>query len=94
MQPPGNALTGGIWIGITGTRVVRERTFSGNTASDSGGVYNAGTATVQQSTLSGNTAGSDGGGIFSGASGTWPSRTAVCWATPPRAGPTSTAWAP
>jgi hypothetical protein len=70
VQPPGNALpSDGIWIGITGTRVVRERTFSGNTTSDSGGVYNAGTATLQESTLSGNSAGSGGGGIFNAASG-------------------------
>jgi predicted outer membrane repeat protein len=54
-----------------GVLVVRGSTFSGNSASDSGGaVYNnAGTVTVQESTLSGNSAGSAGGGIFNGASG-------------------------
>jgi predicted outer membrane repeat protein len=46
-------------------------TFSGNSASDSGGaIYNAGTATIQESTLSGNSAGSAGGGIFNTAFGT------------------------
>jgi predicted outer membrane repeat protein len=54
-----------------GTLEVQGSTFSGNTASDSGGaIYNLGTATVQGSTLSGNAAGSAGGGIFNGASGT------------------------
>ena len=45
--------------------------FSGNTASDSGGgIYNLGAATLQQCTLSKNSAGSAGGGIFNGSSGT------------------------
>jgi predicted outer membrane repeat protein len=59
-------------FGVTiGTLDVRGSTFTGNTASDSGGgIYNLGTATVQESTLSANTAGSDGGGIFNGASAT------------------------
>jgi predicted outer membrane repeat protein len=46
---------------------VRGSTFTGNTASESGGaLYNLGTATVQGSTLSVNTAGSTGGGIYNG----------------------------
>jgi predicted outer membrane repeat protein len=54
-----------------GTLEVQGSTFSGNTASDSGGaIYNLGTATIQQGTLSGNTAGSSGGGVFNAASGT------------------------
>jgi predicted outer membrane repeat protein len=54
-----------------GTLDVRDSTFTGNTASDSGGgLYNLGTATLLNCTLSGNTAGSAGGGIFNGASGT------------------------
>jgi hypothetical protein len=53
------------------TLVVQNSTFSGNTASDTGGgVYNAGTATLQECTLSANTAGSAGGGLFNAASGT------------------------
>ena len=50
---------------------VRGSTFSGNTASDSGGgIYNLGTATIQECSLSKNTAGCKGGGIFNGSSGT------------------------
>jgi predicted outer membrane repeat protein len=61
-------IEGGIAVG---TLDVRGSTFTGNSASDSGGaLYNLGAATVQESTLSGNTAGSAGGGIFNGASGT------------------------
>jgi hypothetical protein len=56
--------------GVFGTLDVRGSTFSGNTASDSGGaIYNIGTATVQACTLSSNTAGTAGGGIFNAASG-------------------------
>jgi predicted outer membrane repeat protein len=62
---------GGIYNAVFGTLEAQGSTFSGNTASDSGGgIYNLGTATVQQSTLSANTAGSNGGGVFNGASGT------------------------
>ena len=53
-----------------GTVTVTGSTFTGNTASDSGGgIYNLGTATVRDSILARNSAGSDGGGIFNGASG-------------------------
>jgi hypothetical protein len=53
------------------TQDVRSSTFSGNSASDSGGgLYNLGTATLQECSLSKNIAGSAGGGIFNGASGT------------------------
>jgi hypothetical protein len=56
-----------IYNGLGMTLVVRGSSFSGNTASDTGGgVYNASVATLQDSTLSGNTAGSDGGGVFNG----------------------------
>jgi predicted outer membrane repeat protein len=64
-------LGGAIYNAVFGTLDVRGSTFSGNTASDSGGgIYNLGTATVQECTLSGNTAANDGGGIYNGASGT------------------------
>jgi hypothetical protein len=69
----GNLATdGGAIYNVAGaTLVAQNSTFSGNSASDSGGgVYNLATATLQQSTLSGNTAASDGGGVFNGASGT------------------------
>jgi hypothetical protein len=57
--------------GSLATLDVRGSTFSGNTASDSGGgIYNLATDSVQQSALSGNTAGSDSGGIFNAALGT------------------------
>jgi predicted outer membrane repeat protein len=59
---------------------VRGSTFSGNTASDSGGgLYNLGTATFQESTLSGNSAGSAGGGIFNGASATLTIDDSLVW---------------
>ncbi len=49
---------------------MRGSTFSGNSASDSGGcLYNPGTATLQECAVSANTAGSEGGGVFNGASG-------------------------
>jgi len=66
----------GVFYGARGVAAgegltVSGSTFSGNTASDSGGgIYNLGVATIQESALSGNMAGSDGGGIFNGASGT------------------------
>jgi predicted outer membrane repeat protein len=64
-------LGGAIYNGVFGTLDVRGSTFSGNTASDSGGgIYNLGTATLQECSLSKNIAGSAGGGIFNGASGT------------------------
>jgi predicted outer membrane repeat protein len=62
---------GGIYNTAFATLDVRGSSFSGNTASDSGGgIYNLGTATLQQSTVSSNTAANDGGGIFNGTSGT------------------------
>jgi hypothetical protein len=54
-----------------GTLDVRGSTFSGNSASDSGGaIYNQhSTATIQECTLSGNSAGTAGGGLFNAATG-------------------------
>jgi hypothetical protein len=64
------AVGGGIFNEAIATLDVRGSTFTGDTASDSGGALdNLGTATIQESTISGNAAGSEGGGIFNDVTG-------------------------
>jgi predicted outer membrane repeat protein len=55
---------GGGLLNIGGALTVTNSTFSGNTAGDGGGIYNAGNLTVTNSTFSGNSATASGGGIF------------------------------
>ncbi len=53
---------GGIYNGFA-TLTITDSTFSGNTASDGGGIFNYGALTIADSNFSGNTF-DDGGGIF------------------------------
>jgi len=55
----------------SGTLIIVDSTFNGNSAEDGGGIFNNGTTTVNNSTLSGNSSDEDGGGIynFDGGSG-------------------------